>query len=156
MCIHVAWYLSLGILILFPLSGDWPCLSSSQNSPSLITLPILPAWLLVNQHFIKPIQVTNLYRVQQHFLTAYRRPMPSFFLCHSTSHLSFLFRWGLSLNMVLTGEAGWPVSPRESLISPKPHHWDYVIVCVPTLSAVDSNLHPHAFVVSTLLTQATS
>ena len=58
--------------------------------------------------------------------------------------------------MVLTGEAGWPVSSRELLTSQKAHHWDYVIVCVATLSVADPNLCPHAFVVSTLLTQATS
>ena len=45
-------------------------LSFSQNSPILVTLPILPTWLLVNQCFIKPIQVTNLYRVQDHCPTA--------------------------------------------------------------------------------------
>ena len=32
--------------------------------------PILPAWLLANQHFIKPVQLTNLYRVQDNCLTA--------------------------------------------------------------------------------------
>ena len=33
-------------------------LSSSQNSPGLVALPILPAWLLANQRFIKSMQVT--------------------------------------------------------------------------------------------------
>ena len=42
-------------------------LSCSQNPPSLVTLPILSTCLLVNQHFTKPIQVTNLYRMQEHF-----------------------------------------------------------------------------------------
>ena len=60
---HVAWYLyQRGILILNPLCLGDNCrlsLSSSQNSPVLVTPPILPAWLLANQHFIKPIQVTN-------------------------------------------------------------------------------------------------
>lgn len=32
--------------------------------------PVLPAWLLANQHFIKPEQVAKLYRVQEHHSTA--------------------------------------------------------------------------------------
>lgn len=47
------------------------CLSSSKNSLSLVTLYVLPAWLLAKQHFITPIQVTNLlvYKsiIPQHF-----------------------------------------------------------------------------------------
>ena len=46
------------------------CLSYSQNSPSLVTLPILPAWILANQCFIKPICVTNLYSMQEHYPTS--------------------------------------------------------------------------------------
>lgn len=37
---------------------------SFQNSLSMITPPIQPAWLLSNQHFIKPVQMKNLYKVQ--------------------------------------------------------------------------------------------
>ena len=44
--------------------------SSFQKSPILATLPILPAWLLASQRFSKPIQVTNLYTVQDHCPTA--------------------------------------------------------------------------------------
>ena len=46
-------------------------LSFSQNSPSLVTLPTPPAWLLTNQRFIITIQVTNLYKVQEHYPTAH-------------------------------------------------------------------------------------
>ena len=64
---HVAWYLiQRGILILLPqhLVAEYRLtLSSSQNSPSLVILPQLPAWLLANQHIIKTMQVTNLYRI---------------------------------------------------------------------------------------------
>lgn len=42
---------------------------SSHDSPSLVVLPI-PAWLLANQLFIKPIQVTNLHSVQKSYSTA--------------------------------------------------------------------------------------
>ena len=45
-------------------------LSSSQNSLSLVIPPILPVWLPANQHFIKLIQVANLYSVQDHCTTA--------------------------------------------------------------------------------------
>ena len=38
--------------------------SSSQNSPVLIAPPILPACLPANQHFIKQVQETNVYRVK--------------------------------------------------------------------------------------------
>ena len=50
-------------------SGWWLtlCLPSSQNSLSLVPPPILPAWLLANQHFIKPTWVTNFYSVQKHY-----------------------------------------------------------------------------------------
>ena len=61
------------ILILLPLHLSEDCRlspSSSQNSPVLTTAPIHPVWLLVNQHFIKQIQETNLYRVQDHCPTA--------------------------------------------------------------------------------------
>ena len=38
--------------------------SSSQNSPVLIALPILPARLPAYQQFIKQVQKTNVYRVK--------------------------------------------------------------------------------------------
>ena len=66
-----------GILILLSLhlADDWLflCLSSSQNSPNLITLPILPLWLLSNQYFIKPIWGTNLYSVEEYYSTVYHK-----------------------------------------------------------------------------------
>ena len=34
---------------------------------SLVALPILPPWLLASQHFIKPIQVTNLHSIQMDY-----------------------------------------------------------------------------------------
>ena len=52
------------------LAGDRLCFFSSQIPPSLITLPIHSAWLLANQCFVKLIQVTSLYSVQEHYLTA--------------------------------------------------------------------------------------
>ena len=61
------------ILVLHPLCLGEECtlsLSSSQDSPVLVAPSILPAWLLTNQCFIKPIQVTNLCRVQDHCTTA--------------------------------------------------------------------------------------
>ena len=42
----------------------WQLSNSALLLPTILSLvapPILPAWLLANQHFIKPIQVTNLY-----------------------------------------------------------------------------------------------
>ena len=58
----MAWYLFWrGSHILLTLFLDDGCklnLSSSQNSPVLLALPILPAWLLANQCFIK-IQLTE-------------------------------------------------------------------------------------------------
>ena len=54
-------------LILLPLCLGDDCrlsLSFSQNFTVLVAPPLLSAWLLANQRFIKPLQVTNLYRVQ--------------------------------------------------------------------------------------------
>ena len=62
-----------GILTLLPLDLGADCrlsLSTSQKPPILLALPLLPAWILANQHFIKAIQVTNLYKVQDHCPTA--------------------------------------------------------------------------------------
>ena len=62
---------SILILLLLWLSGNsllHP--SSSQNSPILLTPPILPAWLLSNQHFIKPTPVIYLGSIQEHYPTA--------------------------------------------------------------------------------------
>ena len=66
-----------GILIMLPLHLPGSCLSSSQNSLSLVAPPMLPAWLLANQHFIKPIRVTNLCSVQKHYPTAAERQSPN-------------------------------------------------------------------------------
>ena len=61
-------------------------LSFSQNSPSLVAPPILPTWLLANQCFFKPIQVTNLHSVQEYHPTAVlAHPMPSPHLYSLTS-----------------------------------------------------------------------
>ena len=76
------------ILTLLPLHLGYDCglsLSSFKNSAVLIALPILPAWLLTNQHFIKPIQVTNLYSVHEHYPTAL--PLFSFQNKNSESNL---------------------------------------------------------------------
>lgn len=54
-------------LHLLHLGGDWLCLSSSSNSPSVVALHIFPALLLANKYFINPIRVTILYGVQEHF-----------------------------------------------------------------------------------------
>ena len=71
---HMTWYLYQRIiLILLPLclgDGGRLNLSSSQKSSILITLPILSAWLLANQHFIKQVQETKLFSVQDHCSTA--------------------------------------------------------------------------------------
>ena len=67
-------------------------LSSSQNSLSLVTLPILPAWLLANQCFIKLIRVTNLYSVQEHYPIAglwtqtFDFPPPLYCYLYQTHH----------------------------------------------------------------------
>ena len=54
-------------------SGWWLCLflSSCQNYPGLVSPPILPAWLLGNQRFIKPIAVKNPYCIQEYYPTAF-------------------------------------------------------------------------------------
>ena len=60
---HVAWYLfsTRHSHLASSVSGWWLhlFLSSSQNSPHLVTPPILPVWLLANQHSIKPVWVTK-------------------------------------------------------------------------------------------------
>ena len=62
----MAWYLFSvrNSLLASSASGWWLCLclSTSQNSLSLVIPPILPAWLLANQCFIKLIWVINLYK----------------------------------------------------------------------------------------------
>ena len=69
----MAWYLFLvrhSHLASFA-SGWWLCLclSYSQNSPSLVAPTIFPAWLLANQHFIKPIRVLRCIRALSHSRT---------------------------------------------------------------------------------------
>lgn len=41
---------------------------------SLVSPPIHPAWLMANQHFIKPIRGANLYHVQENCFTAASDP----------------------------------------------------------------------------------
>ena len=69
---HVAWYLfSVQYFHLASsVSGWWLnlYLSSSQKFFGMVAFP---AWLLSNQHFIKPIWVTNLYSVQENYPAAY-------------------------------------------------------------------------------------
>ena len=72
-CLLAMWlgtFYHWGILILHPLLGDGYTLSSFQSS-ILVALSVLPAWLLANHDFIKPIQVTNLYKVQEYCPSAY-------------------------------------------------------------------------------------
>ena len=72
-CLLAMWlgtFYHWGILILHPLLGDGYTLSSFQSS-ILVALSVIPAWLLANHDFIKPIQVTNLYKVQDYCTTAY-------------------------------------------------------------------------------------
>ena len=57
----VDWAFSLPRILLFSLPTSTSC---------LVILPILPVWLLANQCFIKTIQVTNLYRIEDHCSTA--------------------------------------------------------------------------------------
>ena len=73
-----------GILILLTLCLDDNCkltLSSSQNSPVLVTLTLLPAWLLANQRFIKN-NISD--RVQDHCPTA--RVDPHFYILIKLIH----------------------------------------------------------------------
>ena len=70
----VAWYL-LSVISFHLVSSASGlqltlCVSSSQNSPSLVTLPMFTSWPLANQCFIKLIGVTTLYSVQGHHPTA--------------------------------------------------------------------------------------
>ena len=64
-----------GIVILLPLHLAWDFISAFPLARILLVcLSILPAWLLANQHFMKPIRVTNLYSVQEHYPTADLQP----------------------------------------------------------------------------------
>ena len=55
--------------------------SYSRNSPHLVALPILPAWLLANQCFIKLVRMTSPYRIQEHYPTVLSRVPGKEILC---------------------------------------------------------------------------
>lgn len=72
---HVAWYLTQwGILVLLLLHLSDDCdLAFPLPRTFLVWLPclhFLSGYLLANQSFIKPIQVPNLYMVQEHCTTS--------------------------------------------------------------------------------------
>ena len=96
---HVSWYLfSVQRFLPLQLGGDYRLsLSFSQN---------LPTWLLADQCFIKPIHVTNLYRVQEHYPTA--EPTPTSSCCEHacTCTHSDTVRTNMKNVMLLLG-MGW-------------------------------------------------
>lgn len=71
LCLAWAWYIFLGRYS--HLSSSASCLwlqiylLLSQNSSSLVALPVLPDWLLANQHFAKPIQ-WQIFRVYKRII----------------------------------------------------------------------------------------
>ena len=77
-----------GSHILFPLclgDNDRLSLSSSQNSPVLVALPILPAWLLASQCFTN--NNSENYREQDHCPAALLPPYTFFQNKNSESNL---------------------------------------------------------------------
>ena len=70
----------------------WHHPSPSHHFPNFIVPPIIPAWIPVNQLFIKAIQVKCLYSVQKDYSTAElwnpRQCIQPFYICSISPMLS--------------------------------------------------------------------